>query len=95
MRMNRTNQQQSQDRSWTCKSSCSNEDGHIIRWRDTEQHTGTNSSEIFLISEETMEQRLHADPDGLWIDPDGRLFIQTDGGQKDGSQPAFSGRYQY
>ena len=22
--------------------------------------------------------------DGIWIDPDGRLFIETDGGQKDG-----------
>ncbi|MGA0935702.1 MAG: alkaline phosphatase PhoX [Pseudohongiellaceae bacterium] len=25
-----------------------------------------------------------ADPDGLWADPDGRIFIETDGGQKDG-----------
>ena len=26
-----------------------------------------------------------SDPDGLWFDPDGRLWIQTDGGQPDGA----------
>ncbi|SMF61942.1 PhoX family protein [Pseudobacteriovorax antillogorgiicola] len=63
-----------------------NPDGHIIRWRDTEQHSGKKFVwEVFLISEETHgTEQSFADPDGIWIDPDGRLFIQTDGGQKDG-----------
>jgi secreted PhoX family phosphatase len=65
-----------------------NPDGHIIRWHDTDQHTGTDFSwDIFLIAEETHgegDERTFSDPDGLWIDPDGRMFIQTDGGQKKG-----------
>ncbi len=65
-----------------------NSDGHIIRWHDSEQHTGTTFDwEIFIISDDTQEdgdERTFGDPDGLWVDPDGRLFIQTDGGQKKG-----------
>lgn len=63
-----------------------NNDGHIIRWRDTEKHTGTRFVwEIFLIAEDSHDtEDTYSDPDGLWADPDGRLFIQTDGGQKDG-----------
>ena len=29
-------------------------------------------------------QLILSDPDGIWADPDGRIFIETDGGQKDG-----------
>ncbi|MEM1230746.1 MAG: alkaline phosphatase PhoX, partial [Pseudomonadota bacterium] len=63
-----------------------NADGHIIRWRDTAFHTGLRFKwDIFIIAETTHgTERSFADPDGLWADPDGRLFIQTDGGQKDG-----------
>ncbi len=63
-----------------------NNDGHIIRWRDTSKHTGTKFVwEIFLIAEQTHgTEESFSDPDGLWVDPDGRVFIQTDGGQKDG-----------
>lgn len=65
-----------------------NPDGHIIRWHDSDQHTGTRFTwDIFLIAEDThAEERedTFSDPDGLWADPDGRLFIQTDGGQKKG-----------
>ena len=63
-----------------------NADGHIIRWKDSERHIGTTFEwDIFLIAEETHgTEESFADPDGLWADPDGRLFIQTDGGQKDG-----------
>lgn len=64
-----------------------NRHGHIIRWRDEDHHVGTRFQwEIFLIAEEThgTEESLSS-PDGLWADPDGRLFIQTDGsGQADG-----------
>jgi len=63
-----------------------NNDGHIIKWRDSEQHTGTTFEwDIFIIANAThgTEQSFSA-PDGIWADPDGRLFIQTDGDQKNG-----------
>jgi hypothetical protein len=63
-----------------------NPDGHIIRWKDSHEHVGTRFEwEIFLIAADTHgTEESYADPDGLWADPDGRIFIQTDGGQKDG-----------
>ncbi len=63
-----------------------NADGHIIKWRDADQHVGTTFEwEIFLVAKDTHgSEDSYSDPDGLWADPDGRLFIQTDGGQKDG-----------
>ncbi|MDJ0676599.1 MAG: PhoX family phosphatase [Calothrix sp. MO_167.B42] len=63
-----------------------NPDGHIIRWRDTNRHVGTSFTwDIFVIAEDTHgTEESFSDPDGLWADPEGRLFIQTDGGQKDG-----------
>lgn len=63
-----------------------NLDGHIIRWRDTDDHIGTDFTwDIFLIAESTHgTEDTFSDPDGLWADPDGRLFIQTDGAQKNG-----------
>ena len=63
-----------------------NPDGHIIRWRDSGQHTGLAFDwEIFLIAQTTHgTEDTFSDPDGLWADPDGRLFIETDGRQKDG-----------
>lgn len=63
-----------------------NPDGHIIRWHDTKRHTGlTFQWDIFLLSQDTHgTEDTFSSPDGIWADPDGRLFIQTDGGQKDG-----------
>ena len=63
-----------------------NSDGHIIRWMDTDRHTGTRFEwELFVIARDTHgTEESFASPDGLWVDPDGRVFIQTDGGQKDG-----------
>ncbi len=63
-----------------------NADGHIIRFRDSNNLTGTFFNwDIFIISETTHgTPESFSDPDGIWADPDGRLFIQTDGGQKDG-----------
>ncbi len=63
-----------------------NADGHIIRWKDSRRHTGTRFKwDIYLIAETTHgTEDTFSDPDGLWADPDGRLFIQTDGGQMDG-----------
>ena len=63
-----------------------NNDGHIIRWRDSNDHVGLDFTyNIFLIAEETHgTEQSYSDPDGLFVDPDGRIFIQTDGGQQDG-----------
>ncbi|MDZ7751147.1 MAG: PhoX family phosphatase [Gammaproteobacteria bacterium] len=63
-----------------------NPDGHIIRWTETAGHTGTTFAwDIFVFSQDTHgTEESFSDPDGIWADPDGRLFIQTDGGQADG-----------
>ena len=63
-----------------------NYDGHIIRWRDSFRHVGRHFRwDIFLISENTHgTEESFSSPDGIWADPDGRVFIQTDGGQQDG-----------
>jgi secreted PhoX family phosphatase len=60
--------------------------GHIIRWRDSDQHVGTTFKwEIFLIAEATIgTEDAFGSPDGLWADPYGRVFIQTDGSQPGG-----------
>jgi uncharacterized protein len=65
-----------------------NPDGHIVRWRETDGHAGRSFAwDVFLIAADThragREDTLSA-PDGLWADPDGRLFIQTDGDQQGG-----------
>lgn len=63
-----------------------NRDGHIIRWLDSDQHVGvTFKWEIYVMAQDTHDtEHSFAAPDGLWADPDGRLFIQTDGGQQHG-----------
>jgi secreted PhoX family phosphatase len=63
-----------------------NLDGHIIRWTDSDKNIGTTFEwDIFLFSKDSHgTEDTYSDPDGLWADPDGRLFIQTDGGQTDG-----------
>ena len=65
-----------------------NPHGHIIRWRDSGNHLGTTFSwDIFLIADETHgtdDPDTLSSPDGLWIDPDGRVFIATDGDQEKG-----------
>ena len=65
-----------------------NPDGHILRMVDSDNFTGkTFSWTIPFIAEETHEdgdETTFSDPDALWADPDGRLFIGTDGGQQKG-----------
>ncbi|MFY0678323.1 MAG: PhoX family phosphatase [Neptuniibacter sp.] len=63
-----------------------NADGHIIRWKEADNFVGTSFDwNIFLIAADTHgTEESYSDPDGIWADPNGRLFIQTDGGQKDG-----------
>lgn len=65
--------------------------GHIIRWKEENQdHSGTRFGwNIFLLGGPQSDSRgpdgetlsadsIHASPDGLWFDPEGRLWIQTD-----------------
>ena len=62
-----------------------NADGHIIRFLEADAADTSFAWEIFLIAEDTHgTEASFADPDGIWADPDGRIFIETDGGQKDG-----------
>ncbi len=63
-----------------------NNDGHIIRWRDSNNHVGLDFTwNIFLVAEEMHgTEQSFSDPDGLMVDQDGRIFIQTDGTQNDG-----------
>ncbi len=70
-----------------------NPDGHILRMVDSNRHTGTTFTwTIPFIAADThpaKDKTTFSDPDGLWADPDGRLFIETDGGQQrlvDGTQ---------
>jgi hypothetical protein len=61
--------------------------GHIIKWRDADNHVGTTFEwEIFVLASDTHGSPTFefSSPDGLWCDPDGRLFIETDGGQPSG-----------
>jgi len=61
--------------------------GHIMRWRDSDRHVGTSFEwDIWILASETTDTEYgFGSPDGLWADPDGRLFILTDGAQPDGA----------
>ena len=60
--------------------------GHIVRWRDSDDHIGLSFSwDVFTLARDTQHtESLFSSPDGLWADPDGRLFVETDGTQTDG-----------
>lgn len=57
--------------------------GHIIRTKDSQDHTGTSFRwEIFVLASESAgTEGAFGSPDAAYADPDGRLFIGTDGGQ--------------
>ena len=58
--------------------------GHIIRFRE-EENGKKFVWEIFISGIDHYEsESSFSSPDGLWADSDGRLFIQTDGDQRDG-----------
>lgn len=65
-----------------------NNDGHIIRTVDADDHMGTTFTwDIYLLASSTRDtEGVFTDPDAAWADPYGRLFIGTDGGQPDGLQ---------
>ncbi|NCV47079.1 MAG: PhoX family phosphatase, partial [Actinobacteria bacterium] len=61
-----------------------NASGHIIRWKDSDGNLGgTFQWNLFMIAQETFDEggQMFGSPDGIWGDPDGRIFIQTDGAQ--------------
>jgi uncharacterized protein len=61
-----------------------NADGHIIRWKDSNGNVGSTFNwNIFLVARDTFDDggMMFGSPDGIWADPDGRIFIQTDGTQ--------------
>lgn len=60
-----------------------NPDGHIIRWQDSDDYIGDSFQwDIFLFGANTTDtEDAFSAPDGIWGDPDGRLFIETDGTQ--------------
>lgn len=63
-----------------------NPHGHIIRWHDSDNLVGTTFTwDIFLMAKDHLaDEHSFSCPDGLWADPDGRLFMMTDGNQRDG-----------
>ena len=65
-----------------------NNDGHIIRTRDSDDFLGTEFRwEIFVLASSSRgTPDVFTDPDAAWADDQGRLFIGTDGGQPDGLQ---------
>ncbi len=65
-----------------------NSSGHIIRWKDADKHVGkTFNWEIFVLAKDVADTggQMFGSPDGIWVDPDGRVFVQTDGAQPGGN----------
>ncbi|QJQ95957.1 MULTISPECIES: PhoX family phosphatase [Halomonadaceae] len=64
--------------------------GHIIRWQEAGHHSAERFAwDLFVLAGDADDSRdltgeplgqdaIFASPDGLWIDPDRRLWIQTD-----------------
>ena len=54
--------------------------GHILRWRENDGNASANrfTWDIFALAGASTDSESYANPDGLWFDPSGRLWIQTD-----------------
>ena len=65
-----------------------NNDGHIIRTRDLGDGIGRLFKwDLYSLASQSREtEEVYTDPDAAYVDPAGRLFIGTDGGQPDGLQ---------
>lgn len=70
--------------------------GHIIRWQEArDDHTATAFTwDLFVVAGQgrgsgdgsTVDaEDAFGSPDGIWVDPDGRVWIQTDGNQPAGA----------
>lgn len=68
--------------------------GHIVRWKERgDDHTATTFEwDLFLLAGQGRDsgdgstipaESAFGSPDGIWSDPDGRVWIQTDGTQPD------------
>ncbi len=64
--------------------------GHIIRWKNDRDHLSVHFDwDVFVLAgpgdgvdgSTVSTESAFGSPDGLWSDPSGRLWIQTDGGQ--------------
>ena len=64
-----------------------NSDGHIVKWVDSDRHTGTTFTwDFFAIAEDVTDDngQMFGSPDGIWADGKGRVFVETDGSQPGG-----------
>lgn len=64
--------------------------GQIVRWQELDGHSGTRFAwDLFVLAGDQNDSRdltgqplddaaIFASPDGLWVDPDRRVWIQTD-----------------
>jgi uncharacterized protein len=59
--------------------------GHIVRFKEAHDDDTAFSWEVFLLAGDPAydaavpaKQSIFGSPDGIWIDPDGRVWIQTD-----------------
>ncbi len=72
--------------------------GHIVRWDEAgNDHAATSFHwDLFVVAgpgrdsatpdgSDILAEDAFGSPDGLWIDPDSRVWIQTDGSQPDGA----------
>lgn len=62
--------------------------GHIVRWKDSRDHVGRSFTwNIFALAQDVRDEagQMFGSPDGIWIDSDSRVFIQTDGTQPNGA----------
>ncbi len=70
--------------------------GHLVRWEERRgDHAATRFDWNLLAlagagaasgdGSSVLPEDAHGSPDGLWADPDGRLWIQTDGAQPGGA----------
>lgn len=62
--------------------------GHIIRWKDSRDHVGRSFTwNIFSLAQDVRDNngQMFGSPDGIWVDEDARVFIQTDGAQPGGA----------
>ena len=58
--------------------------GHIIKFRDWNEHLGRSFVwEIFALADSVADAggQMFGSPDGIWVDDDDRVFVQTDGEQ--------------
>jgi len=97
------NSQRLEDQTDAANPRALNLHGHIIRWRENgDDHAATGFEwDLFVIAGDESESRtldgspldednLFSCPDGLWFDPERRLWIQTDISESNMDRPEFA-----